>query len=141
MKKEKKCQICGKNVLVDDYGNGFCKICKWHQSNDAYIYPNAINPPNFLSYNEAREYYMQNKKYTPNFDRILELIGRGLDIFFKYKNKKYQLSKHNDYTLWEVNTNKFEAFGDLNKLKENAKIDDILLKDLWKKIKYIRYDC
>ena len=139
--KIKQCDICGKDIKIDNYGNGVCKNCGWCNDKNATKYPNAINPPNFASLNEAKINYKSKLKYKPTFDRIIELVDRGLDIVIKYKKSLYQLSKHNDFTIWEVDTKNYKSYKSLEEFKSKVNIKDIPLKDLWKNIKFIKYDC
>lgn len=139
--KIKNCDVCDKEVKIDNFGNGKCKNCGWCNDENATKYPNAINPPNFMSLNEAKDNYKNKLKDKPTFDRIMELVDRGLDIVIKYKKSLYQLSKHEDYTIWEIDTKNYKSYKSLEKFKSEVNINDILLKDLWKNIKFIEYDC
>ena len=139
--KIKKCDVCGKDIKVDDWENGACKNCGWNNDEDAIKYPNAINPPNFTSLNEAKNNYKNNVTYKPTFDRVAQLVDRVLDIIIKYKKSLYQLSKHDDYTLWKINTKDYQSFKSLQELKNNAKVDNSYLKDIWQEISDISYDC
>lgn len=141
MEKIKKCDVCGNEIKVDNWGNGHCHKCGWSNDENALSYPNSINPPNFVSLNETKFNYQNKIIYKPTFDRVIELVDRGLDIVIKYKKCSYQLSKHEDYTLWEIDTKNYQSYNSIKELKDNAKINNILLKDLWKDIKYIKYDC
>ena len=71
----------------------------------------------------------------------MELVDRGLDIVIKYKKSLYQLSKHEDYTIWEADTENYKSYKSLENFKSEANIDDIPLKELWKDVKFIKYDC
>lgn len=139
--KTKKCDVCGKDIKVDEFGNGKCKNCGWNNDENALIYPDAINPPNFMSLNEAIYNYKKNIKYKPTFDRIVELLERGLDVMFKYKGNKYQLSRLNDYTIWEYDTKNYISYPTIEQFKEKAEIGGVPLKDLWEKVNFIKYDC
>ena len=139
--KTKKCDVCGKDIKVDEFRNGKCKNCGWNNDENALIYPDAINPPNFMSLNEAIYNYKKNIKYKPTFDRIVELLERGLDVMFKYKGNKYQLSRHNDYTIWEYDTKNYISYPTIEQFKEKAEISGVPLKDLWEKVNFIKYDC
>lgn len=139
--KSKQCDICGKEIKIDNWGNGKCGNCGWCNSKEALDYPNAVNPPNFVSYREAKQLYESNKKFTPDFKRCMELVDRGLDISFRYKKKYYQLSKHDDYVLWEIDTENYKTFHTLESFSKSLEIDGKNLEEEWKNVKYIRYDC
>lgn len=140
MKIEKKCSVCGNIVLIDNYGNGRCKNCNWLQDYEAIKYPNAINPPNFTSLNNAKELWKNHIKFYPSLNDILKLVARGFDISFVYKNKRYQLDKHDTFTCWEVNTNNYMEFKNIEDLLNNLKIDGDFLKDCWGKVHQLRYE-
>ena len=44
------CQVCGKNVLVDPYGNGFCENCGWVQNREYDKYPDDVRYPNIYRF-------------------------------------------------------------------------------------------
>lgn len=141
MKVTKMCDVCNLPIKVNKYGVGSCKNCGWNNDDNATKYPNAINPPNFVSLNEAKINYKNKIIYKPTFERIIELIDRGLDIIIKYKKNLYQLSKHDDFTIWKIDTKIYQSYKNLEEFKNKVNIDNIPLKELWKNIKFIKYDC
>ena len=140
MKIKKQCDICGNDVNVDNWGNGKCKVCGWHQNDDCLKYPNAVNSPNFVSLNEAKDLYKNNKSFLPSFERFSLLVARGFDISFIYDKKRYQVDNHNEITLWEMDTENYITFDNIQSFMSKAKINDKLIKDIWSKVKSIRYE-
>lgn len=127
---KKQCVVCGQTINIDDWGNGKCRHCGWCNSSHAIQYPNAINPPNFVSFNEAKERYKENKKFVPSYDRCMKLVDRGFDIVFRYQKKNYQLSKHDDYTIWETSTENYKNYKTIEDFCENIEIEGIKLKNI-----------
>lgn len=140
MKIEKRCSVCGSAIFVDKYGNGKCKNCNWWQDYESSKYPNAINPPNFTSLNHAKELWKNKKKFSPSLKDVLKLVERGFDISFVYEKKRYLLDKHDAYTCWEIDTDNYMEFKNIEDLVDNLKINGTLLKDCWGKVYQIRYE-
>ena len=136
----KKCDICNHDVRVDKFGSGKCNNCHWWQDSTSKDFPNAINAPNFLSYNEAKSLLAQNKKYVLSFERFSELIDRGYEISFVYNKKRYLVDKHENITLWEINTENYEVFENIREFATKATINGDFLRDNWSKISSIRYE-
>ena len=126
----KKCQVCGEDVKIDNYGNGKCKNCGWWQDENAILFPNAVNSPNFLSLNESKDYFIKKEKKIIYFQRVCELVDRGFDISFVYKNKRYQIDKHDNITLWEMGTKNFTTYENITKFKNTAKINNKMICDI-----------
>ena len=140
MKIEKKCDVCNNFVHVDQWGNGKCPACGWYQNRDCVKFPKVANPPNFISLNKAKRYYRTGKKFLPTYIEFIKLIERGFDFTFKFLGKSYQVSVHDDYTIWEVDTENYQVFKNIKEFK-SAQIEGALIKENWEKIKCLRYDC
>lgn len=141
MKIKKKCDVCNKDIFVDEWGNGRCKNCSWEQNADCLNYPNVTNPPNFVSLNRAKVLFKNNKPLLPTYKEMLHLVERGFDISFIYKKQKYQLDLHQTYTLWKVGTQEYIEYKDFHDLSRNLSINKILLKDIWQDVKSLKYEC
>lgn len=59
------CQVCGKSVLVDPYGNGFCENCGWVQNREYDKYPDDVRYPNIVSFNKAKRLFAESKPLSP----------------------------------------------------------------------------
>ena len=52
-----KCAVCGQVVYVDNFGQGDCEHCGWHQNEMSLEYPNKVIYPNMVSFNKAKALY------------------------------------------------------------------------------------
>ena len=133
----KKCDVCGNSVKVDAWGNGKCNRCGWFQNRDCLNFPKVANPPNFISLTKAKLYFAKGKNFLPTFNEFLSLIERGMEFSFVFDGKKYQISSD---AIWQHGSNFFQSFSSLDDVK-NAKIDEKSLKNNWKNIKNLEYEC
>ncbi len=137
----KPCDVCGKEIKIDQFGNGYCKVCGWY--NDDPQWTEKPNYPNMLSLSDAREAYRQGKKLLPTFDIFLDILSRGFEMKLWYKGKKYGAMKYHevyDFYLWNSEEN-FQEYNSIEDFGKMANIDGVLLKDIWREIKQIEYDC
>ena len=141
MKSVKQCDVCGAEICVDRYGYGKCKNCGWINDDNCIEFPNSVNPPNFVSLNKAKELYKTNKPFLPTYNEMLLLVQRGLDLSFVYKKHRYQLDLHDKFTLWKVDTEEYQEYDNFEDLANNLKIDNVFVKNIWDKIKFLRYEC
>jgi hypothetical protein len=138
---EKNCDLCGKVIKTDKYGNGKCKVCKWENSTDGTKHPSVANPPNFVSLNDAKKRYSEGTSLMPNYEELMVFMSRGLDISFKYRGKRYLLEMHEYFSFWEVDTKNFWKYETFEDLKNAVSIDGVLLRDIWDKVTSIRFEC
>ena len=75
-----------------------------------------------------------------DYIEFIKLIERGFDFTFKFLGKSYQVSVHDDYTIWEVDTENYQVFKNIKEFK-SAQIEGALIKENWEKIKCLRCDC
>ena len=141
MKVVKKCDICKNNVYVDQWGNGKCKKCGWYQNADCLNFPKVANPPNFISLNKAKRRYKKGENFYPTFKEFINLVERGFDFSFAFKNKKYQILVHDDITLWEVDTENYVVYKSISDFKNNLSIDNQPISTNWQDIKKLEYNC
>lgn len=137
----KKCDVCGADIKIDVYGNGYCKNCGWHNVREEYS--EKANYPNFLSLEDARKTYSQGRKLLPTFDGFLDILSRGFEMALWYKNKKYGAMRNGamyDFYLWN-SEEIFQEYSTVNEFADNANIDGKLLKEIWNEILRIKYDC
>ena len=73
----------------------------------------------------------------PSYNEFLNLIERGLEFGFVFNGKKYQISSD---TLWQKGSNNCQSFSSMDDVK-NAKLEGKLLKNNWKNIKNLEYEC
>lgn len=60
------CRVCGKSVLVDPYGNGFCENCGWVQNREYDKYPDDVRYPNIVSFNKAKRLFAEGQPLSPS---------------------------------------------------------------------------
>ncbi len=137
----KYCDVCGSKVEIDDYNNGRCKNCGWN--NVAPDVSEVANYPNMLSLSDAKIAYKNGKRLLPSFGGFLEILSRGFEMVIWYKTKKYGAMLNNkmfDFYLWNSNKN-FQEYNTIDEFAEKANINGVPLRDLWKDIVKIEYDC
>ena len=137
----KACDVCGKSIKIDRFGNGKCKNCGW--VNDRPEFTKKANYPNFLSLEDARKAYRDGKMLLPTFEIFLDILSRGFEMALWYNGKKYGAMKDYDvydFYLWD-NEEGFQEYNSIKEFAEKANIGGVLLKDLWGEIKKIEYDC
>ena len=134
---KKQCDVCGNLVSVDELGNGKCGHCGWFQNRDCLNFPKVANPPNFISLNKAKLYYKKGQNFLPTFNEFLSLIERGMEFSFVFNGKKYQICS--DY-IYEPGSDFCQNYSSLDDVK-NAKIGGKSLKNNWKNVKTLEYEC
>ena len=65
------CQVCGKSVLVDQYGNGFCENFGWVQNREYDKYPDDVRYPNIVSFNKAKRLFAEGKPLSSLWSNVL----------------------------------------------------------------------
>ena len=130
---QSKCDVCGNDVFIDQYGNGDeCPNCSW--VNCAYYeeFPDRVMCPNLISLNKAKKLYADGKTFLPDLD---DFIG-GLDFYgemeFTYQGINYGVTRvQNDaIDLWIFNGGTVELFKDSEEFRDKAQINGKLLKDI-----------
>lgn len=90
---------------------------------------------------KRKNLYAAGKKLIPDYIQMTELIGRGLDLSFKFKGKRFLIEMHETFTIWEMETDIYWEYATIDDFKENAAIEGVKLRDIWDKVSYIRYEC
>ena len=93
----KPCDVCGKPIKIDQFGNGKCKNCGW--VNDKPEFTKKANYPNFLSLKDARKAYHEGEKLLPTFEIFLDILSRGFEMVLWYNGNKYGAMK--DYDVYD----------------------------------------
>lgn len=136
------CPVCNTICLTDQYGNGECENCGWNLDIDCQEYPNKIQYPNIISLNKAKVLYKQGKKFLPTFDEFIEGLKMYSEMSFDYQNKNYGVFYYTDGTVefFENKNNKsLQKFSSINEFKDNAFIENKLLKNIWFEVKNANY--
>lgn len=142
MKKESlysiksKCDVCNKTIFIDEFGNGkACPNCGWIQSEESFQHPNIAGILNIPSLNNAINQFKAGKSATlANFNDFIETYKNYGEVEFTYQNIRYGVlfdDKTKKHTLLNIKTSEKQYFEDIAAFVKNAKIDNILLKDLW----------
>ena len=83
------CRVCGKSVLVDPYGNGFCENCGRVQNREYDKYPDDVRYPNIVSFNKAKRLFAEGKPLSPSFEDFIEGLKFYKEMQFDYDGKTY----------------------------------------------------
>ena len=83
------CQICGKSVLVDPYGNGFCENCGWVQNREYDKYPDDVRYPNIVAFNKAKRLFAEGKPLSPSFEDFIDGLEFYKEMQFEYEGNTY----------------------------------------------------
>ena len=133
------CEVCGTPMKKDIYKQGKCPNCGWknHYTNEEH--PDSVSCSNLVSLNKAKQLYSQGKPFEPNLDEFIETLSSYGEMQFEYNGVCYavevanfngedsRVSLYNSQTKEEVF---FEGYDDF---KNNAKVEEKFLKDIWDK--------
>lgn len=137
--KIKHCVICGRPISVDEFGFGVCD-CGWANMKTAIEQPDKVFLPNFLTFNHAKQLFMEGKPLLPSFDEFLEVFRIYGEMQFTYKNKVYGIIRDDLIKFFcasiENSTKKYESY---DEFKERADINGQLLKNIWSEVTKINY--
>ncbi len=138
----KKCDVCGKDIIIDKFGNGRCKNCGWIDNEDALKCPDMVLWPNITSLNNAKKLVLQNKKLKPTYDEFLNIVKNNLEPSFKYKNKKYGSTQFDGIEFYEYDTDEgYQTYSNIEEFDKQANINGVRLKDLWNNINHFEIGC
>ena len=134
----KNCDVCGKIVSIDQFGFGDCENCGWCQDKSRLKNPNTIMYPNLVSLNKAKRLYKNGEPLIPDFDDFIEALFMYSEMMFQYNNIEYvvYLQQNNIVLNYQ---NKVEKYKNKEDFKNNAKINGVLLKEIWKDVKNANY--
>lgn len=132
-----KCPVCEANCLKDQFGNGECENCGWKLDKFANKFKNRVIYPNLISLNKAKKLYSEGKPFEPDLEDFIEALYVYSEVQFKYKNIYYELILASDENkeiikMDDFNGGHLQTFETKEDFINNAKIDDKLLKDIWK---------
>ena len=139
----KKCDVCESPCLIDEYGNGICEKCNWNQGGSLLEKQYKVGYPNLIPLSKAKKLYQLNKDFKPDFeDFVNDLLFYG-EMEFEFNNTMYVVDRYTD--KFEIHVCKVgdyenrQIFKSVNEFISKAKVNDILLKDVWKNIKNINW--
>jgi hypothetical protein len=133
----KKCDLCGKIMASNEYGQGKCN-CGWTQTNIKN--PDEIEYNyNFVSFNKAKKLLKERKSLVPDFNDFLKCIDIYAEMEFLFKGKMYAAEKDDKVILfYECGSNNIQRFESIEQFGTNAKIGKTLLKDIWSMVQNIK---
>ena len=133
----KQCDVCGKNIKIDNYGNGKCKNCGWVDSENSLKFPNEVKYPNITSFNNAKILNAKNQKLKPTYEEFLAIVRNNLEPSFKYKNKKYGSTQFDGIEFYEYNTEDgYQSYPSIEEFDKKVNINGVRLRDLWEDISH-----
>lgn len=102
--------------------------------------PDVVFLPNFLTFNHAKQLFMEDKPLLPSFDEFLEVLKIYGEMEFTYKNKVYGIIKGDRIKIFcagiENSTREYQSY---NEFKVSADINGQLLKNIWSEVTNINY--
>lgn len=140
-KFNKPCAVCGKDILVDQFGQGECPHCNWfnnfmgEENDDKVIFPNLV------SFNKAKKLYNDGKPFKPSLSEFLEVLYFYSEMAFIYNDIEFCLFRtNNEYGIefcWSANDS--YLFANNEDFIKNAKIGDEYVRDIWDQVEDPRY--
>lgn len=133
---ERECAVCGNFYNSDIFGQGRCLHCGWQNGKMSEENENSVIYPNLISLKKAIKLYKEGKPFEPNLDEFLEALYFYSETQFEYKGICYGViittfNNQECIEMFEVNGNKSQIFNNKKDFKNNAKIGDAYLKDIW----------
>ncbi len=134
-KSIKKCEVCDELITLI-FEEGVCPHCDWHNGLSFMLKIDNTVTQNLISLTTARKRYTKNKSWKPNFKEIINALLDYKEINFSFKNIYYIIDIVYDINgalkirLYNSKTKKNELFDNSEDFIKNAKVDDILLKDI-----------
>lgn len=140
--KEKKCEVCKKTILVDQYGNGKCEHCGWYQDETAIQEPGWVIFPNLIPFGKAKRLVEEGKPLVPSLEDFVGGLFCYREMQLDFEGRRFDVFLYGD-------EDKRIEFGDspeniqIYKTEEDfmqkAHIDGMLLKDIWDKVENASY--
>lgn len=137
-----KCHICGRNVYVDQFGQGNCEHCGWYQGQEDGEWPDQVIYPNMVSYNKAKRLYADGKSFIPSLEDFVEGLFFYSEMEFHYHGRRYGVVFGKGYTInfYEFNKEEgYQTYENKKEFMEKANIKGNLLKDLWNEVENANY--
>jgi hypothetical protein len=135
-----KCVVCGKEVLIDQFGQGLCNNCGWEQDINSLDYPEKVIYPNRVSYNKAVLLFGEGRPLLPSFDDFIKMFDMYGELELKYKDRWFCLTA-SDGTIefFEQKNNEIQKYESIEEFTEYANIDGDLLKKIWNEVEEAIY--
>lgn len=136
-KYKKHCEVCNKIIDVDIYKQGKCPFCGWWNCILNEENPDIIAMPNLISLNKAKRLFNEGKPFEPNLDEFIEGLHNYGEMQFEYKDIYYAVeliyneNKTLKISLYNSQTKEVVLFDDDTDFKNNAKIGNEYIRDIW----------
>lgn len=142
MNQTKKCDVCGNDVVIEQYKDKICKKCGWIQCEEALKTPNKMIYPNITSLNHAREQVENGMKIKPTFEDFVESVRLNLEPSFKYNKRKFGSTNFSGYEFYEWNKEDgYQSYKTIEEFEQKVNIDGKYLKDIWDNIYQFELGC
>lgn len=134
--KYARCDVCGNNIMIDQFGNGEkCATCGWRQSEESFEHPNIAGIRNIPSLNNAKKQFKAGKSATlANFNDFIMAFKNYGELEFTYSNTRYGVLYDditNKIVLLNIRDNQKQYFTNIDDFSQNANINGIHLNNLW----------
>lgn len=139
------CTVCGATVFVDQFGNGQCENCGWHQNTPSLDRPDQVCYPNLISYNKAKLLFAQGKALIPSLEDFIDGLEFYKEMQFEHEGNTYGViitgGVESDFVVfYRFNTLEGQQkFSNTREFLERANIGGKLLKEIWGQINNVSY--
>ena len=143
----KKCDVCGRIVMVDQYGNGVCDNCGWVQSKNEIEFEmvNKISYPNLVPLSRARQQYKQGKPFKATFEDFVNGLFFYGEMLFKHKGELFEVcllgDRDNKYKIVYGCKRFKQEFCTKSDFVSKATLGGRLLKDVWDEVEWSGFMC
>lgn len=134
-----KCPVCGRVVLVEQFGNGECENCTWNVDNINIKFPDRVEYPNMISLNKARKLYREGKPFKPSFDDFIEGLEKYSEMTFYYKKKEAAVFFYTDGVVQLEWDGKTAIYSNTADFRQNARLNGKLLSEIWNDVERADY--
>ena len=134
-----KCPVCGRVVLVEQFGNGECENCTWNVDNINIKFPDRVEYPNMISLNKARKLYREGKPFKPSFDDFIEGLEMYSEMTFYYNKKEAAVFFYTDGVVQLEWDGKTDIYSNTADFRQNARLDGKLLSEIWNDVERADY--
>ncbi len=142
MNQIKKCDVCGCDVVMVQYGDKKCKKCGWIQCSESLQDTTKLQYPNITSLNNAKELNKKGLKIKPTFEDFIESVRLNLEPNFKYGKKQYGSTNFSGYEFYEWDKEDgYQSYKTIEDFEQKVNIDGKLLKDIWNDVYQFEFGC
>ena len=138
------CQVCGKEIYIDNFGNGKCKYCGWEQEPSGIQYPDRVIYPNMVSFDRAKELSKASLPLIPTFDDFIAGLKYYKEMEFEYDGTLFAVCHHGDGTIclseyFPLGIFETQTYCSYEDFREEANINGKTIKNIWGDVKNANY--